>query len=92
MDHDKTSSDLPEWVDYRSAAALTGMSRTDLAWAIADGLVAFTTDRPGHEGVPMLRLHDVQAVAAAPDRARDLREPTTRRDFSPHAYVVSDPA
>ena len=54
----------PEWVDLRSAAALTGVAHCDLAWALAEGVVAYSTTRPGHEGVPMVRLADVQQLAA----------------------------
>jgi hypothetical protein len=54
----------PDWVDLRSAAALTGVAHCDLAWALAEGVVAYSTTRPGHEGVPMVRLADVQQLAA----------------------------
>ena len=53
----------PEWVDLRSAAALTGVAHCDLAWALAEGVVAYSTTRPGHEGVPMVRLADVEQLA-----------------------------
>lgn len=53
----------PEWVDLRSAAALTGVAHCDLAWALAEGAVAYSTTRPGHRGVPMVRLADVQQLA-----------------------------
>jgi len=52
----------PEWVDLRSAAALTGVAHCDLAWALAEGVVAYSTTRPGHEGVPMVRLADVEQL------------------------------
>jgi hypothetical protein len=52
-----------EWVDLRSAAALTGVAHCDLAWALAEGVVAYSTTRPGHEGVPMVRLADVEQLA-----------------------------
>jgi hypothetical protein len=54
----------PEWVDLRSAAALTGIAHCDLAWALAEGVVAYSTTRQGHEGVPMVRLADVQELTA----------------------------
>ena len=66
-EHD-IANGLPAWVDFQSAASLTGISRTRLAWALADGLVAYTTDRPGHPGVLLLRLSDVQAIVK--ERAR----------------------
>jgi hypothetical protein len=53
----------PEWVDLRSAAAFTGVPHCDLAWALAEGVVAYSTTRPGHEGVPMVRLADVRQLA-----------------------------
>jgi hypothetical protein len=53
----------PDWVDLRSAAAITGVAHCDLAWALAEGVVAYSTTRPGHEGVPMVRLADVQQLA-----------------------------
>ena len=53
----------PEWVDLRSAAALTGVAHCDLAWALAEGVVAYSTTRPAHEGVPMVRLADVEQLA-----------------------------
>ena len=61
-EHDTTNGP-PPWVDFRSAAALTGISRTRLAWALADGLVAYASDRPGHPGALLLRLDDVRAIA-----------------------------
>lgn len=55
-----TSADgqSPAWVDFRSAAALTGVSRGELSWAMADGPVSCDTCRARHEGVlPPRPLH-----------------------------------
>jgi hypothetical protein len=67
-DRPGTGGPSPGWVDLRSATALTGISRVTLAWALADGDVRYTTTLPGHEGVPMLLLTDVRALAATLDR------------------------
>lgn len=63
MSEQSDAGDPPEWVDLRSAVALTGVRRSDLAWALAQGDVEYSTSRPGHLGVPMLRLADVRALA-----------------------------
>ena len=65
MPEQPDAGDAAEWVDLRSAVALTGVRRPDLAWALAQGDVQYSTGRPGHVGVPMLRLADVRALAAA---------------------------
>lgn len=70
MSEQSGASGAPEWVDLRSAVALTGVRRSDLAWALAQGDVEYSTSLEGHSGVPMLRLADVRALAAA-QGARD---------------------
>jgi|tagenome__1003787_1003787.scaffolds.fasta_scaffold19359288_1 hypothetical protein len=58
------STSRERWVDLRTAIALTGIRRLDLAWAMAEGAVRYDTKRLGHVGVPMLVLEDVQQLAA----------------------------
>jgi hypothetical protein len=58
-------ADEGRWVDLRSAVAVTGIRRIDLIWAMVRDDVRVTTTLPGHEGVPMVFLHDVVLVAPA---------------------------
>ena len=46
------------WVEFSSAAALVGVSPTDLAWAMVS-TVTFSTSVPGHEGQPMLSVESL---------------------------------
>jgi hypothetical protein len=52
-----------QWVDLRSAVALTGVTRSAIAWAMAQGDVTYSTTRPGHEQTRMLLLADVEWLA-----------------------------
>jgi hypothetical protein len=53
-----------QWVDLRSAVAMTGATRSRIAWAMAQGDVKYSTKRPGHEHTPMVLLADVEWLAA----------------------------
>jgi hypothetical protein len=39
---------------------MTGVTRSAIAWAMAQGDVTYSTTLAGHEGTPMLRLDDVK--------------------------------
>jgi hypothetical protein len=52
-----------QWVDLRSAVALTGVTRSAIAWAMAQGDVTYSTTLPGHGRTPMLLLADVEGLA-----------------------------
>jgi hypothetical protein len=57
------------WADWRSTIAITGINRSALAWAISGGQVQYSLTRPGHDGILMISLEDVEAligVAKAP--------------------------
>lgn len=54
--------DEGRWADWRSTAALTGIGRSDLAWAASVGDVRYDLRRPGHEGTLMLCVDDVEAL------------------------------
>jgi hypothetical protein len=53
-----------QWVDLRSAVSMTGVTRSAIAWAMAQGDVMYSTTRAGHEQTPMLLLADVEWLAA----------------------------
>jgi hypothetical protein len=64
------------WVDFGSAAALLGVSRTDLAWAMVNE-VTFSTRVPAHEGQPMLCVGCLHRWAgSAPELRAPEPEPT----------------
>jgi hypothetical protein len=53
-----------QWVDLRSAVAMTGATRSAIAWAMAQGDVRYSTTLPGHQQTPMLLLADVEWLAS----------------------------
>jgi hypothetical protein len=53
-----------QWVDLRSAVAVTGVTRSQLAWAMAHGDVRYSTKLPGHLQTPMMLLADVECLAS----------------------------
>lgn len=55
-----------EWIEFADAAARAGVTEATVARALADGELSYSTRLPGHEGVPMLRLADVCALAEPP--------------------------
>jgi hypothetical protein len=55
-----------QWVDLRSAVAMTGVTRSVIAWAMAQGDIRYSTKLPGHEHMPMLLLADVAWLATQP--------------------------
>ena len=58
----ESEKDDGRWADWRSTCALTGIEPCDLAWAMARRQVNYSVDRPGHEGVPMILVDDVQRL------------------------------
>jgi hypothetical protein len=58
------------WVDWRSTLAITGINRSALAWAISGAQVQYSLTRPGHEGILMIHLEDVQALIAVTQAPR----------------------
>jgi hypothetical protein len=53
-----------QWVDLRSAVAVTGVTRSTIAWAMAHGDIRYSTKLPGHVQTPMLLLADVERLAS----------------------------
>jgi hypothetical protein len=58
------------WADWRSTIAITGINRSVLAWAISGGQVRYSLTRPGHEGILMIHLEDVEALIAVAQAPR----------------------
>jgi hypothetical protein len=57
-------SDVEQWIDLRSAVAMSGATRSTIAWAMAMGDVRYSTTLPGHQRTPMLALDDVEWLAS----------------------------
>ena len=68
--------DRGRWADWRSTVAVTGIGRADLAWAISRRQVEYSLTRPGHDGVLMVRVDDVEALlqGAQSPRLRIVRD------------------
>ena len=63
MTRSRDEAGKTRWVNLRSAAARTGMTREHIIWAMASGEVRFSTSLRDHEGVPKLALVDIEALA-----------------------------
>jgi hypothetical protein len=61
------------WADWRSTVALTGILPSDLAWALSRGAVNYSLSRPGHEGVLMVCVDDVEVLVTPARGQRYLR-------------------
>ena len=61
------------WADWRSTIAIAGINRSALAWAISGGQIQYSLTRPGHEGILMIRLEDVEALIGVAAQAPRLR-------------------
>lgn len=68
MEHTHSLDRQTEWIEFAEAAQRAGVTEAVVARALADGQLSYSTRLPGHEGVPMLRLADVCALAADPPR------------------------
>lgn len=53
------------WADWRSTVAITGIPGAGLAWALARDQVRYSLTRPGHDGVLMVRVDDVESLLHA---------------------------
>jgi hypothetical protein len=53
------------WADWKSTVALTGILPADLAWLIKCGMVEYSLSRPGHAGILMVCVDDVESLITA---------------------------
>ena len=53
------------WADWKSTVALTGILPADLAWVIKCGMVRYSLRQPGHDGILMVCVDDVESLITA---------------------------